>query len=99
MLKTDKPTALLDCKLPLWGDIKTMSTIKRIYKMLYNAKNVNGRISVVDRWEFTLNSFQLCCMFENDHSEKLEKQVKGFKELYAFVISWIGWLSEAFMRS
>lgn len=74
---------------------------KRIYKTLYNAKNVNGRISVVDRWEFALNSFQLCCMFENDQSERLEKakQVKGFREWYIFVISWIGWISEAFMRS
>ena len=63
-----------------------------MYKMLYNAKNVNGRISVVARWVFTLNSFQLCYMFENDHSEMLEKvkPVKEFIEWYVSVIFWIG---------
>lgn len=59
--------------------------------MLYKAKNVNGGISAVDRWEIVPNSFQLRCMFENDHGEKLEKvkQVKGFREWYVSVISWI----------
>lgn len=50
--------------------------------MLYNAKNVNGRISVVARWVLALNSYLLWCMFENDHSEMLEKvkQANGFTE-------------------
>lgn len=92
MLKTDKFTVLLDYKLPLWGGHKNNEhNQKRIYKMLYKAKNVNGGISAVDRWEIVPNSFQLRCMFENDHGEKLEKvkQVKGFREWYVSVISWI----------
>lgn len=57
--------------------------------MLYSAKNVNGGISVMNRRAFALKSFQLCCMFENDPSERLEKvqQAKEFIEWFVIVVS------------
>lgn len=95
VLRTNKLTLLLDFKLQWWGGgghKNDEHNHKWIYKMLYNAKNVNGRISVVARWVFILNSFQLCYMLENDHSEMLEKvqPVKEFTEWYVSVIFWIG---------
>lgn len=73
VLKTDKCTALPDFQLQLGGRENNEHNHKWIYKTSDDAKNVNGRISVVDRWVFAINSSKWCCMFENDHGANLVK--------------------------